>query len=686
MRPTRRQAAALAALTTTSACAQTSQAQTAQGQTSSLPCPSQPGDIVGLVLEGTAAPAGTVAVFGQAFRPGDLPREAWPAARLADGRPLPVQADVKTRHPDGSARYAVMALACPALSQGARLGVMLTRTGQPTGRLDPAPLLARHSAELWLDDRRLDLAALLRTALTDRSARLWQSGPLALQARLTQPLPLFGVTSLRLVADLALRADGSLWAEIWLRNDGAMRAGGGAVAYPLRVALDGRDLLQVQIRRQHQYTGWGRLLGTAVPPPLVRPDAGYLADLGAVPRFDPATGVQPALLSAMASAVLSRDWQAPLDSRHVAQDMGSTGGRADIGPVTQAQAIWLMTGDVRAAAFACGQAEAAGAIPWHFWDGAWMDTRRWPRLWTDGRGGPPPGGLLQPISADTGWNLDSAHQPDLATVPYLLTGRRAFLDEMQAQASWCVLGQWTGARGTPDRPGTAEGVNVVRDNQVRGAAWSLRQLDNAAWLAPDDDPTAPWLRATAAANWAWLRAQIPRWGEAQGEAQGWIPGAYGAPGLLPPWQQDYFAFTTAAAKLRGSQDAALVLSWMSNFLAGRFLAERSGFVPNDGAAYLLAINADAQVSAPLRSWRDIGQAMRARGLSNGAGWSKTGGDYAQLALASLAMLIDATDSREARAAWHWLRNAGAPFTSQADYRRDPQFNIVPRTEVRSTCR
>jgi hypothetical protein len=115
-----------------------------------------------------------------------------------------------------------------------------------------------------------------------------------------------------------------------------------------------------------------------------------------------------------------------------------------------------------------------------------------------------------------------------------------------------VLGQWTGTRGTPDRPGLAEGVNLVRGNQVRGAAWSLRQIDNAAWASSDDDPMAPWLRATCAANWAWLRAQQLSWTAAQGDAHGWIPGEYGTPGLLPPWQQDYFAFACAGAARRGN--------------------------------------------------------------------------------------------------------------------------------------
>jgi teichuronic acid biosynthesis glycosyltransferase TuaC len=108
------------------------------------PCRSRAGDVVGLLLEGTGAPAGAVAPFGQCFRAGDLPRDAWLGARLADGRPLAVQCDVKTRHPDGSARHAVLALAAPALAAGTRVGVMLTREGRPSPPLDPTSILGQH--------------------------------------------------------------------------------------------------------------------------------------------------------------------------------------------------------------------------------------------------------------------------------------------------------------------------------------------------------------------------------------------------------------------------------------------------------------------------------------------------------------------------------------------------------------
>ncbi|MFC0406734.1 hypothetical protein [Roseomonas elaeocarpi] len=671
-------------------------------------CASQPGDVVGLVLEGTGGPAGSVAVFGQAFRPGDVPnRGAGLRARLADGRPLPVQLDVKTRHPDGSARWAVVALACPALSRGSRQGVVLSAAVEAAGPpLDLTAALAGRQAIVTVRpaggaaggaEWRMDLLPAFRAALAEAP---WQSGPLAVAARVSAAVPASatgGVASLRLVADVALRADGSLWVEAWFRNDVAMRPNGGEAAYAAQLVMDGRVALEARIPRQFQYTGWGRLIGTvregaAPAPPWVRHDAAYLADAAAVARYDLATGVDEGVLARMGQAVTSPGWAAALTGRGITQDMAQTGGRADIGPATMPQAAWLITGDPRAAAYALGQAEAAGSIPWHYWDpsggsgaGGWIDTRRWPRLWSDGRGGPAPGGLMQPIAGDTGWRADCAHQPDLNFVPFLLTGRRALLDNLQAQASWCVVSQWPSpmARGTSGAAGPGEGVNVVRGNQVRGAAWSLRQLENAAWASPDNDPDRPWLRAAAAGNWAWIRAQIPGWTAAQGEAHGWIPGEYGTPGVLPPWQQDYFASTAAIAARRGDEAARAVLAWMANFLVGRFGAANRGFARNDGAAYLIANLSSAGQS--LGSWAAIGDATRARALSNGGGWSKSEGDYAQLALASLAALSDALGSEEAEQAYAWLAGAGAPFTRPQDFARDPTFHIVPRGRGGSRC-
>jgi len=632
-----------------------------------------------LELEGTGAGAGRIAVFGQAFRPGDLPAGMGVSARMADGTTLPCQVDAKTFHPDGSVRHAVMAMACPALPDGRRAGLTLATASAPAAApLNHAAALrgrralveVRAGGETW----RVDLLEALPAALRESP---WQRGPLAVQARIHRHVTLRATRSLRLVADVAVRADGTLWVEAWFRNDAAMRPLGGAATYEARVLLDGNVALNTEIPVQHQYTAWGRLLGPA-PPARVRHGAHYLAEAGAVARYGVETGVDEAVLARMATAMTAPQWRPPLASREVTKNMGQGGARADLGPATQAQAVWLITADRRAEAFAIGQAEAAGAIPWHFWDPVaerWLDSDAWPRLWIDGRGGPPPTGLSQPVSGDSGWQVTSSHQPDLSFVPYLLTGRRAFLDNLQAQAAWSVLSQAPRIRGRAGDGEPGGGVNVVRGNQLRGAAWSLRQLENAAWASPDDDPHRAWLRGAAAGNWAWIRSQIPSWTREQGEAHGRIAGVYGGQGLLPPWQQDYFASTAAIAARRGDPAARAVFTWMANFLMGRFTAGAEGFSPHDGCAYLIAIGAPGTLSR----WADIGAATRAAGLSNGDGWAKSQGDYAQLALQSLAALSDVVGLEDAARIRAWLISAGAPFTSQSDFRRDPILNIVPPT-------
>jgi hypothetical protein len=660
-----------------------------------LPCAVRPGDITGILLEGQGSPEGSVALIGQAFATGHLPRGASLRARMADGRDIPAQLDTQVRHPDGSARFGVVSLRLPALPRGQRLGVILARgdAATPQPPLDVAAALAGREVVVTVTPTgggapwQVELLALLAQGQARQAP--WQSGPLAVQRRLATevaPGAVGGATSMRLVADIAARADGTLWVDLWLRNDIAMRPGGGRADYTLRVAIDGREVLRTGDLRHFLYQGWGRLLGAAAgggqpPQPLLRPDSAYLAETGAVARYDLSTGVEEALLSRMAQAMRDPAWNLPLASRGVTTYMPTAGGRGDIGPTTLWQAAWLITGDPRAAAFCMDQAEAAGAVPWHIWDqrGGWMDARRWPGFWFDRRNGPPPRSLLVPgpDHRESGWFPESAHQPDLAFVPYLLTGRRALLDELQAQAAWNVLSVWPAPRGAP---GAAADVNMINSREIRSAAWAMRQLNEAAWISPDDDPQATYFRDVVQRNWAWARSRIPAWTAMQGEAFGWIPPhGYGS-GTIAPWQQDYFASSVAAAARHGNADARALLAWMSNFLVGRFEADAKGFTRNDGAAFELTVSEPAeQPSRFYATWAEIGAAMRARGRSNGQGWARSEGEYGRLALQSLALLSDVLGDAGARRAYQSLLASNPPlFTAPSDHARVPTNNITPR--------
>lgn len=676
-----------------------------------LPCTTNPGDIVALLLEGSGAPAGTVVVFGQAFRPGDLPAAAALTARLADGRALLLQFDLKSRHADGSARFGVVSLAAPALRRGERAGVVLARgPARPAAApLNLAAALAGRSAVVEITPAdggapfRLDLLdqfAIAQAGAPAGGAGVpWQAGPLAVQARVSRLVPAAqagGATTPRLVADIALRADGVLWVALWVRNDLAMHSTGGPVSYALRLTLDGREVLRAGPLRHAHYQAWGRsraaARGSPAAPaaPAVRHDPAYLASMGLVPHYDLAAGVDPGVLARMGQALAAPDWDIPFGPRGVTRYMPTTGGRADIGPATTWQAAWMITGDPRAAELAIGQAEAAGAVPWNFWEeatGTWIAVDRYPRLWTDVRnvtgtpGDPRSLALTHHFPGPDevgGWRADEAHQPDLCSVPFLLTGQRWMLDNLQGQTAANLVNTYPGHR--------LEGMGLVANGpQPRAAAWALRQIDNAAWLSPDGTPEKAYFQKLSDTNWSWLVSKIPDWQARQGAAYGWLPGTIGGLGAIAPWTQDYFVTTVVAASLRGNPNARRFLEFMRNFVVNRFTSEAAGFPAAFGAAYSLAVaeptTQNAIEGTVYQTWAEMAAAQRARGWAPQQPWGN--GNYNQLALASLAGLHLALGDEGALQVFRTLNAQRIPGSSLAEYQRDPTFSIVPRGFTRS---
>ncbi|MGE4063798.1 MAG: hypothetical protein AB7E79_10575 [Rhodospirillaceae bacterium] len=159
--------------------------------------------------------------------------------------------------------------------------------------------------------------------------------------------------------------------------------------------------------------------------------------------------------------------------------MPSTGERPDIGLVTEPQAQFIATADQGALELLMSQAEAAGTMPWHIRDerqNGPFDFRAYPdATWyfSANAGAPHIKATETPIT------IDSAHQPALAYLPFLLTDDPYFLEELQFQATW----NW-GSLPAKMRP---TGV------QTRMIAWNLRTLAQVtrvtqavtpAWLLP----------------------------------------------------------------------------------------------------------------------------------------------------------------------------------------------------------
>lgn len=651
-------------------------------------------DVAALKLQnaGTATLDSGLTSFGQVFAQGALAAGEDLVARIGLSTSA-VQLDVKSYWEDGSVKMAVVTLARPEIAAGLGVDVVLglatTASAKAAAAAAPVNLAAALSGHGFTVDltlqgkatQSIDVLAALKSALAAGTADFWQEGPLASQARIE--IPVGG--SQRLVFDVTAWKGGELSVDAQFNNDIAMGTSGGTVSYSAVVRMDGAVVANESVT-QSQYQNWhqsfstsdvdgGQGLGDPASGWLnIQHDVEALAATGAVASYDLSVGVSQSLLNSYASATNSSGWGGPLDTYDIWTNMPSAGARADIGIVTQANTAWLMTQDARAAAYAMGQAEGAGSVPWHYWDeghDTWLNTDNYPRVWTDPRGGTGTAGsssstgLTQQVPTNTSWTPDTAHQPELSFVPYLLTGERWILDNLYAQASYSIMSTWSDLRMF------AQDL-IAREQGVRPIAWGLRELENAAFAAPDGSVEQVYFREAADANWAWLVSQIPQWTAEEGEAYGWIPPGAGVE--LKPWMQDYVASTAIAAAKRGSEDALTFLKWQANFLVGRFTNEANGFNPHDGINYAVAYAA-TDGGTTFTTWKQIGDQTAALGWSNGNGWGSSDGNFAQIALSTLAGIYEVTGSQAAADAYWWLLGENPPYVSESTYASDPTFSL-----------
>lgn len=645
----------------------------AQGMVHAPP-PPQPhgaGDLVGLLLTDPTrvrVPAGPVS-FGQVFVPGQVPAGARLTARV-DGHAVPAQLDVKATNPDGSVRMGVVTLEGPALAPGASVPAMLALA--PAGApVAPAVDLAAARTGLVVTlhlqgeaaPRVLDVDALLARGLG--TASYWLRGPLATEARVETPV----AGSLRLVLDIRRTRDGTDATDIEFDNDLAMQPAGGEADYDVTIALHGKTLFARTGLHQFQYTTWHREIADRLPPVVVH-DVAYLERTGAILDYDLALGAPAAILAGEARDLAKGGPGFDVfGNADLSMYMGTPGGRAELGPTTEANSAWLITQAPTARAYALAQADAAGGIPWHFFEaatGTYLSILRHPKLWTDyrgGRGGTT--GLTQPVHPwhrGCGcWALGADHQPDLSYVPYLLTGSRYRLDELTAQASWDEVGTW------PDPRQGARGILVDPGFQVRLAAWNLRGIDNAAYILPDAHPLKRYFEDLRRTNYAELLRQAVHLTVQEGETHGWWLGGFiGGARTIPPWQEEYLGLVVALAAKQDVAAARQYLAWESNFLVGRFLAAPRGFSPYDGAAYQLAPVLDGSLLTPhaplATTWAELQRLTRAAGFSGcpGAdlahcGWAKS--TYPLMRQQSYAMVAEigrVLALPQAREATAWL--------------------------------
>ncbi len=263
-------------------------------------------------------------------------------------------------------------------------------------------------------------------------------------------------------------ADGRRHELVFELSDAAMRQAVELDGYAVTLEIGGKTLLSGATPRHYWAARWR--LQTAPRPPIRSVEA--LVKAGLVPAYQPGPR----------TVARGKPYE-PMGLAGVLGYTPTTGERDDLGLFPAWVTAFLGSGDAAARQTMMANADAAATFPWHWRDetGQIFNIDRHPDWSIDPRFASPDKVASWPTQrSPAAPTVDDAHQPQLTYVAYLITGDPYYLEELQFQANWQM---WSG--------GTERGLGLLYRSQVRGFAWTLRQVALAAAVTPDVVPA--WL-------------------------------------------------------------------------------------------------------------------------------------------------------------------------------------------------
>lgn len=650
---------------------QTVQAPVATLKSPKLPKPSQPDDIVALrLVNHHDSPVAGPITFGQVFQPGDVPANTGLVAR-SGGKTLPLQADIKATHADGSVRHAILTIESPRLAPGQSMDLMLARKGNRDSNpsLSTADIVKRLSlaVDVTFAGTGKSIHIDAAKALRDASPESWLSGRLVRELSVSRPAS----KDLRIQFNIRAYASGALTADVVFATDHAFSTGTGHVHYDVTITADGKPVLSKKNLDHYQKATWHYEYKSEDYADLsVIRDMAYVMKTGAVPTYDFSMGTQEGVLAAGLESLRKAD-TGPMSKALVTPYMPGTGGRPDIGPLPTWAVRYLATQDPRAAKVLFANADASGSIPWHYVDEKTGEIARidtYPKLWLDYRD---KSEMLKSrfTTKGTDWDPDVAHMPSMTYLPYLLTGSQYYLNEMQVAANYVM------ASMNPAYRGYEKGI--IDRHQLRGQAWALREIANAAFILPDKHPLKAYFQKRLANNLhQYLDKYLPK-DPPKDEVSGLIQYPSGEPGKISPWQDDYFTMVMGLIAGRGNPLAQKLLAWKTNFTAGRFLAGNYGFPPIAGTSYrLFMYDIINRKKVWYERWQQVMETTFAKAnkaLPTELNYPDWAGGYAALARAATATLITNSQYR-ALEAYGFI--ASETPNMPRDYTKDPTFALA----------
>ncbi|MCF6210132.1 MAG: hypothetical protein L3K24_05575 [Gammaproteobacteria bacterium] len=502
------------------------------------------------------------------------------------GNSLLTQVDNKAVHPDGSLRHAVITTWLPALGAGQSLAAELV-TSNSAGEgsaVSATDLLATSfDAVIELTLGGVVYTASARDALSDDSSRRWLEGPLVTEFTLKRPFTAGdGSIHPHLMARFDVRAYqglGSVRVDAIVENNWIYVPNPSNFTYDARVLIGGAEVYSLTLlthyrrARWHKVFWWGREQAV-----YVRHDTDYLQRTKAVPHYDPAVSASESSLAQVGESVYS-----PMDNVDLQVYMPAAGGDPAIGPLPRWAALYLISGDVRAYRAVLANGDAGGSYSTHPRDQSTdypVSIDDHPKLGNNSVGVDKPAACTEMGTGPETWTCrnpytpDNAHQPSIAYLPYLLTGDHFYLEELLF---------WATYNFTSMGYSTREEEKGILKGQVRGQAWSLRTLGQAAYILPDTHPMKRYFTEKLGNNRDRLMVFYVNNTEANklGVAHNYESLDY----VARPWMDDFYTWSLGYLVELGFTDFLPILEWKSKYPIGRMTSADDEYCWIFGAVY-----------------------------------------------------------------------------------------------------
>jgi hypothetical protein len=640
--------------------------------------------------------------FGQVFAVGHLqPTEAL-TGRLDDGTIVPLQVDVKARHADGSVRHAVISAVLPTLAASTVRTLGLVKGGAaPAGATSVDALMRTgFSFSVHAKLNGVDYVASADELLKAGSATTWLNGPVATEWQVSAPLRTAdGVQHPHLMAQFSIRwypGANEARVDVTVENDWAYEAAPQNFTYDASVVMDGKPVYTKAGLSHYHHARWRKLFwfNGAEPQVNVKLNTSYLLDSKALPNFDRTLTMTETNLAALQTKWTGAVTE-PMNIGMAIPYMPQTGGREDIGMLPAWAATWLLSMDKRAAQATMGTATLAGSWSSHYRDkntGRPISLLDYPYMTISGHAGDTVNPATRKAEAfptcatttacTTPYTHDSAHQPALAYLPYLVTGDYYYLEELQFWAMWNMF---------ETNPGYRDNIKgLLKPEQVRAQAWSLRTLAEAAYITPDSDRLKSHFNQILTNNLDWYNATYVN--DPAANKLGIIVNGYAlvynnGTGMAP-WQDDFFTAAVGHVAELGFEKAVPLLQWKAKFPVDRMTAPGACWI--DGSIYTLnvrasstspyyttmaeAYNASHTADFVNLACNSIAMATSLRlKVGEMTGYSDATSGYPSNMQPALAVAADAMGAA-GKTAWAVFMSR----TVKPDYRTAPQWAIVPR--------